>query len=810
MEENNFADDKVIDENVKLLNDNDDSDEKKKDDLVKILRRLKKQLKEKNSINEAYGDYLNDEDIIKRSIKTDCNEWLLRFMFYIIAPLFTIINLIGIFQIISVQKAVLALFTSSLECYFFSSKHEQIKKDYVKVIPFEFFHFIYEESKKESIDFNLTMLMSFLGNMLLKSCGFIISSILFFLINFLSFFILIIFSYDDYADKEKLQYNIFKIVVLGICFLILFTGVGASALLSQKILIDSFSKYKFLQIYIKKKIETSDKLKSKFTKKEKDNDSEEKDEILSINNDSFSESKQKLSNMIISRIEKKDKKIQNIENYTLDFFFLISITTILGHYGKYLLNNLVDIILFKFIKNEKKMYKYFFGFIYIIYSLSIFASLGLYFCFVKVFTKKEVEDNKGNKYRICKLCGYIIYSETINLDENKPKCECCKLSCESLTYCCYKAIYNMLDNEDDDVDDIKSKCCTYCNYNKNDYNKKKEFFCYCYQEERKSNWCKKFFTNKTQKTIGPYMIEYFIMQLSTIAFQKNYNEISKTVENELKIYSIIFPLTLFWFFYLTLTFSKIIQIFKNENDERENKNCVEKVIKFIEKFIKSSNEILNGTHSIFFFNGIASLIISFINFSKLSDTKLYKNIFEERSNFILIPILLNRFYYFALNYFCIRISEKEKGFELISGSTLISLYIFMWEIIVKFIIYLSNDTALFIIQIISSIIPFLIFIGIIFILFSYIIYNGLRSLFHFLLIFMGGGICYDLDYCLEGCYFFNRVFYCECCCCDLWSPYFCDCCFNNCYDYKKCCCCDCYDFFRYCMESKWCIDYSLD
>ena len=42
-------------------------------------------------------------------------------------------------------------------------------------------------------------------------------------------------------------------------------------------------------------------------------------------------------------------------------------------------------------------------------------------------------------------------------------------------------------NEDDDVDEIQCKCSKCCNYDKNEYNKKKEFFCYCYQEERNFN-----------------------------------------------------------------------------------------------------------------------------------------------------------------------------------------------------------------------------------------------------------------------------------------------------------------------------------
>ena len=314
-EKNNIkAENKVNDENSQLVNN--DSDEEKKN-LIKIFDRLKGELEGKNSINEAYNLLfqnevdLNNEIIIKNRIKF-YNIWYLRLMFYVISPLFSIINLIGIFQIISIQKSVLTLFTSSFLCYFSSSKHEEIKKDYVKAIPFDFFHFIYEESKKESIDFNLMMLTNFIGNMLLKSCGFTISSIVLFLFNLVSFLILIIFSFNDYTNKEKLQYNIGKVIVLLICFLILFIGVGASALLFQTILIESFSQYKLLKPYfIDKKSSEPNKSRSKANIIINDYESVElMNEMHSINSDSYDDAKKSTTYNTnnIDLIKKKNRK----------------------------------------------------------------------------------------------------------------------------------------------------------------------------------------------------------------------------------------------------------------------------------------------------------------------------------------------------------------------------------------------------------------------------------------------------------------------------------------------------------------------
>ena len=46
-----------------------------------------------------------------------------------------------------------------------------------------------------------------------------------------------------------------------------------------------------------------------------------------------------------------------------------------------------------------------------------------------------------------------------------------------------------------------------------------------------------------------------------------------------------------------------------------------------------------------------------------------------------MPILMNKFYYFTLNYYCIYESEKNKNLEIISNSSLISFYIFIWNMI---------------------------------------------------------------------------------------------------------------------------------
>ena len=104
---------------------------------------------------------------------------------------------------------------------------------------------------------------------------------------------------------------------------------------------------------------------------------------------------------------------------------------------------------------------------------------------------------------------------------------------------------------------------------------------------------------------------------------------------------------------------------------------------------KLSNDILNGTHGIVLFNSVFSIIFSSLYLSNISDN-IKKYIFEDNINIIFIPILLNKFYYFTLNYYCIYTAEKNNKFELISTSSLVSFYIIIWNLALTFI-YNSNN-----------------------------------------------------------------------------------------------------------------------
>jgi len=80
---------------------------------------------------------------------------------------------------------------------------------------------------------------------------------------------------------------------------------------------------------------------------------------------------------------------------------------------------------------------------------------------------------------------------------------------------------------------------------------------------------------------------------------------------------------------------------------------------------------------------------------------------------------MNKFFYFTLVFFCVSFSEEKKKFEIISGSTLISIYLTIWNLIISLIRNHSSLYALYITQIVFSSLPSLVLIGFILIFFCF-------------------------------------------------------------------------------------------
>ena len=1078
-EKDNLANLKVG-EDVPLKEDKNDKqitkeEKDEKNSLKNILKSLYKNLdrNEKESINDVYGEYLNNEDITKRYVD-NTGECCLCIMFYILSPLFSMINLIAIFQSIYIMSTLSEIILNTIPYFIKSLRNapqpqfsiEDFNENY------NFYDILMTRTLNEPFDFNLMLFMAFLGDALLKAKGLTFTLGIFcLLINGIAFILLYVFDFKDY-DKEYNSFAFFDILYLIFCYVLLFIGVGSSALLSQQIIVESNVKYnEYLVIRkeerekkLKEKEENKKDIKEKRKKEEEEmktkNDNGDKKVIIELKDDLIDKEEKKESNedeavkielkedeekdlikeesnpekagekinetetsksvkfeffsdeeiinsaniekekpnvkleRLKTRKKKKKKKkkekkseprkIKTKGKKRFDSFFEICITTIIAYFSKYFINiNLTN----KMLANKDSNKKYYFdnnqtnyenfmksqnisesnqslydSILYDIYDYdqnlyvmmigSYFISLFISWIFYKIFvcnlvkmdtTKKNKENNKNkveeidgiikqndenksienhaeDSHRICEICGYIIYSENIqlnkddtkeplkdtkliinikdnpdnpnndnpniennqdnlnnlinqdnpnnenipNIQDNPPKnqdntnneniphnknkqkenkCNWLKLLTEICINCfnitiCNSFLSCIICHAREETFGLEKEgypdcccCCCCIEYNEEDFKKDNQFFCYCYQAKRSYSWLNKCLTNEIQQKIFPYLIEYFILRLSIIGFERQYefNHIDFEIE-ENYIFILVFIGTFFLFFYFTLSFSKIIRIFdediilsKNANIDNENDK---KNIKLTNLSILS-NEILFGVNGILFFNSIFSLIFSSVFQSELENQDK-EIIFNKHNYIIFIPILMSKFYHFTLIYYCISYTEDKKQFELISGSTLISIYLSISDLIISSIKNLCDENsinALYITQLVISCLVLLYFLCILLMLIwtNSLIFDGCDCIHEC------GKICFcfcSFLLCCAG-FWYNYDFYhdldcdciwdcdCDCppewichfyCCfCNKGSLYYCEpCCetFNllNPIDYIQyiLCCCRCWNCFSCC------------
>jgi len=491
---------------------------------------------------DVYSKFLSDENLTKRKL-TNIDHCSL--MFHLISLILGIINLIGIFQIISVMKALNGVFYNSVKYKILKIEKDEYLSLYDK--NFNFYHILFENSlNNKLIDFNLIWFTGGLGYLLLKLTGFRASSFIFMATNCISLVLLINFKFDEKFKNN--EYSFLSVLYIGLCWLLLFLGVGASAILSQHIIIDSYMKYKEYYIeYINERIKKCQNVNSLELNNKAINDGEDINEPLN-KKENNKKIKLERKETIKNKKDNLEKVKKRMEKNKFNYFFMICIITIFGYYLKYVINIILIYHQNKKDKNSNKEYNFFKN-ICLLYPSSIILSMIIYSFFVCIFTtnidKKEKKcckctcqsKKKEDSFSIRQICGYTIYSQNIILNENIPKCNCIKLCCRTVDNCIIGSCTSILtfcpcedcmeEEKNENIDEYS--ICTPCNCDCVDtvYDKKDECFCYCYQERRKSNWFYKYINNHITRTIFPYIIEYFCLRFTTIGFERKCELISR-------------------------------------------------------------------------------------------------------------------------------------------------------------------------------------------------------------------------------------------------------------------------------------------
>ena len=263
----------------------------------------------------------------------------------------------------------------------------------------------------------------------------------------------------------------------------------------------------------------------------------------------------------------------------------------------------------------------------------------------------------------------------------KKKNLCCCCFCWE---CCHKDYQNNENNESNES--CCTKCCFECckKVDDEDFELNTQYFCYCYKAKKHLKWFDFFIKDETQIKFIPLLTQYYLIQLSTIAFETIIDENNDEENNKFNSFkNILYYLgflsfSLLLFFYFTISFGKIFTyLSKSIKKKRENKikESTIVIIKSAEFTRKISEEILHGTYGIVIFIAFYSLIFSFICLKK--DIK--------NNYYFYIPILMNKFFSFAFAYNCTVVTDKEEDVDYFSSATLLSIHLFLWNIIMYFI-----------------------------------------------------------------------------------------------------------------------------
>ena len=753
-----------------------------------IFDSLAKYIPENNKKNEI-------KEIVNKKIPDKFNRSK-RFVFVAFLATINFLYLMPIFTLKTIKKSLEIIIVNCVK-KFSAGKIEEPNS------LFNFYEIFFCEVNSLSFNFDLFMTMSWFGDRLLQSCGFITSCIFFIIINCAHFILIFNFQFLEFNENNK--YTIWKLLHLISIYVLLFIGIGGSSLLSQKI----------FHVFFTKIEETF----------QKDDDNDEENYYFD-NKDKEDESNNGLNigikeeENIIRKKSKINIKLKN--NKTFISFSYITLTTIMSFFADHFFNifiiikNKIDIdeiiknetyskynsnffennysnnnityIIYKNIyENDKNIFFYSYSLYYIILIVaSIFCYIIVISCCLIKDTKKkgkqkvldniimgdnnkdfngltkkgendilnEINDNKDS-YSLYKICGFIFYREKTDLRGDIPNSkrflycisDFCLLNCRTLidfcniTFCSILNIIFWCGNN-------KCKCC--CDFNDIQYNKVSEIFCFCYKEKRKYKWLYDYIISDIQKDLFPYLLEFFVLGLIVINLEKKTVYFKYNAKKDIKyIWDQGFSSNNLYNIKILLIIIIILILFFMLSIKIGKKKFKKSQITLENKNYLMSYFILNGIHIILLITSIISLSFSILYFSGIYDFDAY----------ILIPILMHKSFYLILNYYSILVSEKQKGNELIlSGAMLVSIYVIVWNAIYTFIQNsIENEKILFLFQMVISII-------IIFVFIYYLIFSNLKFKYHICNNFNFCGLCqicfnYDI-FCDQGSLISN------CCCCD--------------------------------------------
>ena len=700
--------------------------------LIKIFNNINENLEnnEDKKIEEIYDNYHKKKNN-KKTIKNNLSKCSIYIMFYFVAVIFLIINLMAIFTSKKILESLYEIFVKSIQYFLYKKSDLELYEltDFENRFnsSYNFYKQYYTDISNNEVDFDLMMFWEFVGSLVYEYCDFIGTSILFFLLNVILLILIGGFNFLD-IDEKNHKYSFFQILYISLVYLFLWISVSASALLSQQVYINSFQ-------ILKKKLVKEKKEKEEL-KEQKEEDHKEKTSNQEIENNIYQYNN--INNNIKSNSSHDNTKTNDEGNNNFEYFYALYITSFFAYFINYPINVAITKYRKKYISKElenininredaylniySKDRKLFLFTVFIPYCGEIIISIIIYIIFdCIIFTKtknfkngnikeKEIQVNNENNSDIKikeisfkKIFGYTIFNQTIiekeeNLSFFGNICECLKLffksygECFKNSFCficikgdctsCYEC--NCCKN-DCSICKCCKDCCSCC-LEKPNFEQRDMEICICYQEKRKIKWFKDFINNKKQIILVNLVLLIAYFQTFTLGYEVLYKETNEKNESQENIMLPLIIAFLSYSFWSTILGAGIVKLFKNKT-----KYIGSFKFEIQEIHQDLSMSIVLGSIVSFSINGIYSFVTSILFFTNRK--------FFDKDKELHVSVYINKFAIFILTYFC---QTQDEENELISNSSLIAVYLYIVELIFSLIKSIFSIKILIIFQIVFS------------------------------------------------------------------------------------------------------------
>ena len=186
--------------------------------LIKIFNNINENLENNinQNIEEIYDNYHNKKEN-KKSIKRNISYCCILIMFFLIAVIFVIINLMAIFTTKKILESLYEIFVNSVQYFLYKKSDLELYGliDFENLFnsSYNFYNQYFTDISNNEVDFDLMMFWDFVGSLFYECCDFVGTSITFFLFNVILLVLIGGFNFLD-IDEKSHKYTSFHMLYI--------------------------------------------------------------------------------------------------------------------------------------------------------------------------------------------------------------------------------------------------------------------------------------------------------------------------------------------------------------------------------------------------------------------------------------------------------------------------------------------------------------------------------------------------------------------------------------------------------------------